>query len=177
MLICVIAPSSLASEVSKCSNLTIPGLTEMKADGNEDIQTSFDLDAPDVMSRTIDLCEQLMASDDKTAAKALLLSLEKLTPKSENEWERLHSLCLRLGERTRAQVYTERFLQYKGIALWLISRTHGILSPLLEIGHTSKHQFRCLKQSALGQKVLAGGRQKSNFPFTNTVTRANPRGK
>jgi tetratricopeptide (TPR) repeat protein len=62
-------------------------------------------------------CEQLVAAGDLTAAKQQLLSLEAVAPRSEQEWKRLHSLCLSLNDRTRAQVYTERFLAtYKGNA-------------------------------------------------------------
>lgn len=74
-------------------------------------QTPFAAPGADAPLQTIILCEQLVASDGAAAAKQLLLSLENVTPDSEEEWKRLHSLCLRLNERTRAQVYTERFLR------------------------------------------------------------------
>jgi tetratricopeptide (TPR) repeat protein len=55
-------------------------------------------------------CEQLFAADDADRAKQRLLSLQSVTPVSEGEWKALHSLCLKLKDRTRAQLYTERFL-------------------------------------------------------------------
>jgi tetratricopeptide (TPR) repeat protein len=55
--------------------------------------------------------ERLLAAGDLAAARQQLLSLEAIVPGNEREWKRLHSLCLALNERTRAQVYTERFLR------------------------------------------------------------------
>jgi predicted Zn-dependent protease len=40
-----------------------------------------------------------------------LIELDAAIPRDERQWSCLHSVCLGLNERTRAQVYTERFLK------------------------------------------------------------------
>ena len=55
-------------------------------------------------------CEQLLLAGDLFLATQELISLEAITPDSEQQWKRLHSLCVKLNDRTRAQIYTERFL-------------------------------------------------------------------
>jgi predicted Zn-dependent protease len=55
-------------------------------------------------------CEALLESGDLAAARQQLESLGSVTPASECEWNRLHSLCLRLKDHTRGQLFTERFL-------------------------------------------------------------------
>ncbi len=59
---------------------------------------------------TLAACEQLVAAGDLVTARERLLALERVSPANEREWKRLHTLCLELKDRTRAQVYTERFL-------------------------------------------------------------------
>jgi tetratricopeptide (TPR) repeat protein len=51
-----------------------------------------------------------LAAGNLEAARQQLMSLEHVTPATEQIWKRLHTLCLKLNDRTRAQVYTERFL-------------------------------------------------------------------
>jgi tetratricopeptide (TPR) repeat protein len=63
----------------------------------------------DVLSVIVE-CERLFAAGEVDAAKQRLLSLQSVTPVSEGEWKGLHSICLKLKDRTRAQLYTERFL-------------------------------------------------------------------
>lgn len=65
----------------------------------------------DAAGSVVAACEQLLVAGDITEAKQTLLSLEAVTPDNEQEWKRLRSLCVRLKDRTRAQVYTERFLR------------------------------------------------------------------
>jgi tetratricopeptide (TPR) repeat protein len=56
-------------------------------------------------------CERLLETGDIAGAGQRLLSLANLTPVDEQEWKRLHTLCLGLKQTTRAQLYTERFLR------------------------------------------------------------------
>jgi predicted Zn-dependent protease len=64
----------------------------------------------EVEEAKIDACQQLFDSGDSNGARAKLLDLEAFSPRDEQQWVRLHSICLALNDRTRAQVYTERFL-------------------------------------------------------------------
>lgn len=60
---------------------------------------------------TLAECERLLEIGDTAGATQQLLSLTTLTPVDEQEWKRLHTLCLGLEQTTRAQLYTERFLR------------------------------------------------------------------
>jgi tetratricopeptide (TPR) repeat protein len=53
----------------------------------------------------------MLAAGELAEAKQLLSLVELVTPRDEQQWKRLHTLCLALNDRTRAQVYTERFLE------------------------------------------------------------------
>jgi predicted Zn-dependent protease len=62
----------------------------------------------------IGLCQRLFESGDLDGAREKLVELEAVIPRDERQWSRLHYICLGLNERTRAQVYTERFLSTHG---------------------------------------------------------------
>src|SRR4051794_39370271 len=75
----------------------------MNANGNRsEIQT---------ITHAVAECDRLLAAGDLPAAKEKLLALDDAKPANEQEWTCLHSICIRLGDRTRAQVFTERFLE------------------------------------------------------------------
>ena len=60
----------------------------------------------------IAVCERFLAANDIQLAKEKFETLENLAPVTENEWERLFQLAHKLGDRSRAQVYTERFSRH-----------------------------------------------------------------
>jgi tetratricopeptide (TPR) repeat protein len=66
---------------------------------------------PDANARVISACERLLEAGDLAAAKEELLLIDAMTPDNEADWSRLHAICLKLKDRTRAQLYTERFLK------------------------------------------------------------------
>jgi tetratricopeptide (TPR) repeat protein len=70
-----------------------------------------DLDDATSFENDLNACEILVRSGDLPNAKQRLPLIERLTPTNEEEWQRLHKLCIDLGDRTRAQVFTERFLK------------------------------------------------------------------
>lgn len=79
---------------------------ESKLDG-----TPPDSDGRDLSGCPVASCERFLAAGDLVAAREKLSAIETIAPSTEAEWKRLYSLALNLNDQSRAQVYTEKFLQ------------------------------------------------------------------
>jgi predicted Zn-dependent protease len=77
---------------------------------NKDPATGVPLDAVSFY-RELDICERLFDEGNPKGARLKLMLLEGLKPTTEDQWKRMYSLSLKLGDRTRAQLATEGFLE------------------------------------------------------------------